>query len=234
MRLLLFLMCIANFVFGSDSIMIAISGGSGSGKTTIAQKIHESFPNDSVLICQDFYYKDISHLSLEERAKANFDHPDAIEFDLMLEQLSALKNGEAVSAPRYDFATHARKCEKVSVEPKKIIICEGMLLLAVPEIRELFDLKLYIDTDEDIRLIRRILRDQTERGRTVPSILTQYMTTVRPMHHEYVEPSKRYADLIIPEGGQNQPALDVIIQKLKADMYGNAFNEYEANLCNRK
>ncbi|MDN3506120.1 MAG: uridine kinase [Simkaniaceae bacterium] len=226
MRILLFLMCIANFVFGSETIMIAISGGSGSGKTTIAQKIHETFPDDSVLICQDYYYKDISDLSLEERAQVNFDHPNSIEFELMLEQLTALKMGEAVSVPRYDFAAYARKCERVTVEPKKIVICEGMLLLAVPEIRELFDLKLYIDTDEDIRLIRRILRDQTERGRTVPSILTQYMTTVRPMHHEYVEPSKRFADLIIPEGGQNEPALDVIIQKLKADMYGNAFCEF--------
>ncbi|NGX26465.1 MAG: Uridine kinase [Chlamydiae bacterium] len=226
MRFLLLLLCITSITFGSDTIMIAISGGSGSGKTTIAQKIHEYFPDDSVLICQDYYYRDLSHLSFEERAKTNFDHPDSIEFELMFEQLTALKEQKLVSVPRYDFSIHTRREETVEVQPKKIVICEGMLLLAVPEIRNLFDLKLYIDTDEDIRLIRRILRDQTERGRTVPNILSQYMSTVRPMYKEFVEPSKQFADLIIPEGGHNQPALDVIISKIKDDLYGSTYVQW--------
>lgn len=214
---LLFL-TVCSFGYGSDVIVIGIAGGSGSGKTTVAHKIHEIFPNDSILICQDYYYKDLAHLPVEERAKVNFDHPDSIEFSLLRTHLLALKKGESVSIPQYDFTTYSRKPKQIAVQPKKIIIIEGLHLLAVPEIRELFNLKLFVDACEDIRLIRRINRDQVERGRTVPSILEQYLATVRPMHIEFIEPSKQHADLIIPEGGNNQPAVDVIIAKLKIDL----------------
>jgi uridine kinase len=159
-------------------------------------------------------------LSQEQRAKTNFDHPDSLDFSLLRDHLIALKKGESVSLPQYDFATHMRKTKSMMAEPKRIIIVEGLHLLAIPEIRELFDLKLFVETSEDIRLIRRINRDQNERGRTVPSILEQYLATVRPMHIEFVEPSKQYADLIIPEGGHNEPALDVIISKLKMELSG--------------
>lgn len=221
--LLLLSLLLTRICFGSNVILIAIAGGSGSGKTTIAQKIHEAFEEDSILICQDYYYKDLGHLSLGEREKVNFDHPESLDFSLLRQQLLALKKGESISLPQYDFTTHSRKNKTLAAEPKRIIIVEGLHLLAVSEIRELFDLKLYVDTCEDIRLIRRINRDQNERGRTVPSILEQYLATVRPMHIEFIEPSKQYADLIIPEGGHNQPALDVIIGKLKVDLQDTAF-----------
>lgn len=217
---LIFSFFLNTLCFGSDVIMIAIAGGSGSGKTTIAQKIHDFFPDESILISQDFYYKDLSHLPLQESSKQNFDHPESLEFSLLRQQLLALKKGESVSLPQYDFATYVRKDESIAVEPKRIIIVEGLHLLAVPEVRDLFDLKLFVEASEDIRLIRRIYRDQIERGRTVPSILEQYLATVRPMHIEFVEPSKQYADLIIPEGGHNEPALDVIISKLKLELSG--------------
>ncbi len=181
MRIFIFLL-FSSYAFCADVILIAIAGGSGSGKTTVAQKIHEVFPDDSILICQDYYYKDLSHLPIEERAKINFDHPDSIEFSLLREQLIALKKGKEVSLPQYDFKTHSRLNKSLSASSKKIIIVEGLHLLAVPEIKELFDLKLFVDASEDIRLIRRINRDQVERGRTVPSILAQYLATVRPMH----------------------------------------------------
>lgn len=224
MRIFLLLFLFLNTLcFGSDVIMIAIAGGSGSGKTTIAEKIHEAFQEDSILICQDFYYKDLAHLSYEQRAKTNFDHPDSLDFSLLRDHLVALKKGESVSLPQYDFSTHMRKTKCMIAQPKRIVIVEGLHLLAVPEVRELFDLKLFVETSEDIRLIRRIYRDQTERGRTVPSILEQYLATVRPMHIEFVEPSKQYADLIIPDGGHNEPALDVIISKLKVELFGSTY-----------
>jgi len=204
--------------FCSDVIMIGIAGGSGSGKTTVAHKIQEVFPDDCVLISQDFYYKDLGHLFMKEREKTNFDHPDSIDFALMRKQLIALKERQAIDVPQYDFTTHSRKKDILTVTPKQIIVVEGLHLLAMPEIKELFDLKLFVDADEDLRLIRRINRDQAERGRTVPHILEQYLATVRPMYLEFIEPSKRHADLIIPEGGYNQPAVDVIIAKLKIDL----------------
>lgn len=223
MRKIFIFLLFSSYAFCADVILIAIAGGSGSGKTTVAQKIHEVFPDDSILICQDYYYKDLSHLPIEERAKVNFDHPDSIEFSLLREQLIALKKGKEVSLPQYDFTTHSRINKSLSVSPKKIIIVEGLHLLAVPEIKELFDLKLFVDASEDIRLIRRINRDQVERGRTVPSILAQYLATVRPMHIEFIEPSKQHADLIIPDGGHNQPAVDVIIAKLRVDLAGSVY-----------
>lgn len=210
----IFLILLASTAFCKETIMIGIAGGSGSGKTTIARKIHEAFPEDSILICQDFYYKDLSHLTMEERDKVNFDHPNSIEFSLMNKHLLELRNHNSVSIPQYDFTIHARKKNLIDIAPKKIIIVEGLHLLAIPEIRSLFDLRLFIDTDPDIRLIRRITRDQTERERTLTSILSQYMDTVRPMYLEFIEPSKRYADVIIPEGGENQVAVEMVISKL--------------------
>lgn len=217
MRKIFIFLLLSCHAFCADVILIAIVGGSGSGKTTVAQKIHEMFPDDSILVCQDFYYKDLSHLPMEERVKVNFDHPESIEFSLLREQLIALKKGEEISLPQYDFTTYCRLNKSLSASSKKIIIVEGLHLLAVPEIKELFDLKLFVDASEDIRLIRRINRDQVERGRTVPSILAQYLATVRPMHIEFIEPSKQHADLIIPDGGHNQPAVDVIVAKLKIE-----------------
>lgn len=218
MKKLIIALLICATCFCSEPILIGIAGGSGSGKTTIAQKLYDVFAQDSILVCQDYYYKDLSHLTMAQREKSNFDHPDSIDFALLREQLLALKRGESVSLPQYDFANHTRQDKSLEAAPRKIILVEGLHLLAVPEIRELFSLKLYVDTPEDIRLIRRIYRDQNERKRTVPSILEQYLESVRPMHLEFVEPSKQFADLIIPEGGQNQSAIDVIIAKLRVEL----------------
>jgi len=215
--LLVFVLCF-NVCFAKRALIIGVSGGSGSGKTTIAQKLHKAFPDDSIIICQDSYYRDLSHLSMEERDTRNFDHPDSIEFSLMADQISSLTNLEAIEIPQYDFTTHTRKAETETLFPRKILIIEGLMLLAMPEIRELLDIKLYVDTPEDIRLIRRLERDQKERGRTVPQVLKQYLDTVRPMHIEYIEPSKRYADVIIPEGGFNQTAIDIIISKIREEL----------------
>ncbi len=213
---------LTTLVFGSDAIIVGIAGGSGCGKTTIARRLNEAFPETSVVIAQDNYYKDLSHLPMSERKYTNFDHPDSIEFTLMRDQLHALKKLRTVDMPQYDFSFHTRQSNTVHVEPKRIVLVEGLLLLAKPEIRDLLDIKLYVDTPEDIRLIRRINRDQSERSRSVPSILNQYLATVRPMHLEFIEPSKRHADLVIPEGGQNEKAIDIIIAKLQSELLAKA------------
>jgi len=202
-------------LFCQEVLVVGISGGSGSGKSTLAKKLHSAFPEDSVILCQDSYYRDLSHLSSEERDKVNFDHPGALEFALMQEQLSSLKNYETILLPQYDFATHTRKPTYSTIKPKKILIVEGLMVLSEPGIRDLLDIKLFVDTAEDIRLIRRIHRDQTERQRSISSILEQYLETVRPMHLQFVEPSKRFADVIIPEGGENTIAVDLIIAKIE-------------------
>ncbi len=197
------------------SFTIGIAGGSGSGKTTLARLIMEHIgPEHIAFLPHDAYYKDFSHLPLEERARQNFDHPNALETDLLIEHIQALKRGEPVHRPVYDFATYSRKPETVLVEPRPVILVEGILVLAEPRLRALFDLKLYVDTDPDIRFIRRLLRDIRERGRTLDMVVEQYLRTVRPMHLEFVEPSKRYADLIIPEGGLNTVALEVILARI--------------------
>jgi uridine kinase len=198
-------------------LIIGICGGTGSGKTTVAQKILEAVGADRVVyLQQDAYYKDVSHLPLEERHRLNFDHPDAIDTDLLIRHIEQLRAGRAVEQPIYDFTTHTRRPETRRIEPRPIILVEGILVFENPRLRALMDLKIFVDTADDIRFIRRLLRDISERGRTVESVIRQYLETVRPMHLEFVEPSKRYADIIIPEGGYNVVGIDLIIEKIKA------------------
>lgn len=198
--------------------LIGIAGGTASGKTTVARRIIEALPaGQAALIQQDAYYRDRSALTPAERSLLNFDEPDALENELLLEHLRALKAGQRVACPEYDFTTHTRKATVRPIEPCPVIVVEGILLLAVPALRDAFDLRLYVDTDDDVRLIRRIKRDMLERGRDITSIEAQYMGTVRAMHRLHVEPSKQHAHLIIPEGGDNAQALDVIAGRL---LYG--------------
>ncbi|MGL4989238.1 MAG: uridine kinase [Cetobacterium sp.] len=199
-----------------NCILIGVAGGSGSGKTTIAHNLAKAFKSeDAVLVEQDAYYKELTNLSLEEKAAVNFDHPDSIEFDLLREHLSKLQNGEAIERPIYDFTTHSRKEGSLKIEPSRIIIVEGILIFAVPEIRELFDVKIFVDTDADEMILRRIERDMTERGRSFESVRNQYLKTVKPMFLEFCEPSKRYADVIIPRGGENKVAIGMVTSNLK-------------------
>ncbi|MEJ2635978.1 MAG: uridine kinase [Calditrichia bacterium] len=197
-------------------ILIGISGASGSGKTLVASTLHELLGSEKVVNMQeDSYYKDLSHLPLEERAKFNFDHPDAFDHDLLIEHLKLVLNGECIEEPVYDFTTHSRKKETRKIGPHQIIILDGILLLTIPEIRELMDIKIFIDTPADVCFIRRLQRDINERGRTVESVIQQYEKTVRPMYLQFVEPSKRYADIIIPHGGKNFIAIDILQSKIE-------------------
>lgn len=197
------------------SLIIGIAGGTGSGKTTLARKLIEALPNQkAALIEHDWYYRDRSRLPPPERALVNFDEPDALENDLLLTHLKALKAGQPVSCPQYDFATHTRRVLFRQVHPRPVVVVEGILLFAVPSLRDCFDLRIFVDTDDDIRLLRRLKRDLTERGRDVDSIEAQYYGSVRPMHHLHVVPSRRFAHLIVPEGGENAPALEVIASRL--------------------
>jgi uridine kinase len=214
-RLILLFLFACSTSFALDSIIIGIAGGTASGKTTLARKIQEAFPNQSVLISQDAYYKDLAHLSLEERAKTNFDHPDSLDFDLLKEHILELKQGKTIVSPVYNFHSHSRSSFQETTSPQQLIIVEGILLFAVPHIRELFDIKIFVDTDNDERLLRRIERDMHERGRSFTNVKTQYLATVKPMHDAFVEPSKQYADLIILKGGENLTALGMILSKLK-------------------
>lgn len=198
-------------------LLIGISGGTGSGKSTVAHEIFSSLPEESITIIeQDAYYKDQSHLTFEERIKTNYDHPDAFDTPLLVEQLKSLLNGQAIEKPIYDFSIHNRLKETTRVEPRDIIMLEGILILQEPEVRNLLDIKVYVDTDPDVRIIRRITRDIKERGRTYESVISQYLNVVRPMHLQFVEPSKRYADIIIPEGGFNRVAVDIIVTKIRS------------------
>jgi uridine kinase len=197
-------------------ILIGITGGTGSGKSTIAKEIYKKFSEESIaMIEQDSYYKDQSFLSIDERIKTNYDHPDAFDTHLLVQHLVTLLNGNFIKKPIYDFEIHNRKKETIKVEPKEIIIVEGILILQEKEIRDLLDIKIYVDTDADVRIIRRMLRDINERGRTVDSVINQYLNIVRPMHMQFIEPSKRYADIIIPEGGHNKVAIDIIGANIK-------------------
>lgn len=213
-RTVLFFCCLTLSAFANSIILVAITGGTGSGKTTLAERIHEAFPK-SVLISQDAYYKDLPHLPFEERAKTNFDHPSSLEFSLLRKHLLDLKNGHPIEQPTYSFRLHAREMETKWIEPAQIILVEGILLLAAPEVRDLFDIKIFVDTDDDVRVLRRIERDMKERGRDFKSVKEQYLTTVKPMHEAFVEPSKKYADVIIPEGGHNEVAISLILAKLR-------------------
>lgn len=186
---------------GGGPLVIGVAGGSGSGKTTISSSIVEQIGKDHVaLVEHDSYYRDYGSLSFEERAKVNFDHPDSLETDLLIEHLRALVAGRSIEKPLYDFTTHSRLPETVTVEPKPTIVVDGILVLVERELRELMDLKIYVDTDADLRILRRLQRDIEERNRSLDSVINQYLSTVRPMHLQFVEPSKRYADIIIPEG----------------------------------
>jgi uridine kinase len=198
-------------------VVIGIAGGSGSGKTTVLRKIVEAFgPAYIAVLEHDAYYRDLSHLPFEERVQVNFDHPDALETELLRAHLDALLAGKPIEKPVYNFTTHTRAPYTIRVEPRPVIILEGILVLAEPLLRERMDIKLYVDAPDDVRLIRRIRRDMEERGRTIESILAQYERTVRPMHLEFVEPSKRLADVIIPGGGYNQVAIDMVLACIAA------------------
>ncbi len=197
-------------------ILIGITGGTGSGKSSIADAIYSSFSNECIaMIQQDMYYKDQSHLSMEERIKTNYDHPKAFDNDLLIKHLNDLINGLPIDKPIYDFSCHNRAKETVKVEPRSIIIVEGILVLEDERLRDLLDIKVYVDTDADIRILRRLVRDINERGRTVDSVVNQYLEVVRPMHLQFTEPTKRYADIIVPEGGQNKVAIDILVSKIK-------------------
>ena len=196
-------------------MVIGICGGTGSGKTTVSHKILDAVGDRVVYIQHDHYYKDLSHLPLEERRGLNFDHPDALDTDLLVEHLVQLRAGCGIERPVYDFTVHTRKAETVRITPKTAVLLEGILIFEHARLRSLMDIKIFVDTDADIRLIRRLRRDIAERGRTLESVIEQYQKTVRPMHLEFVEPSKRYADLIIPEGF-NPVGVDLVVEKIKA------------------
>ena len=196
-------------------IVIGVTGGSGSGKTSVSRAIFEKFSDLSILMLeQDFYYKDQSHLPFEERLKTNYDHPFAFDNDRFIEDLKKLIAWESIEQPVYDYAKHTRSDKTIYREPKDVIIVEGILILEDERLRELMDIKLYVDTDDDIRIIRRIKRDIEERGRTVDSVIHQYLSVVKPMHQQFVEPTKKFADIIIPEGGKNQVAIDLMTTKI--------------------
>ncbi|HTG93131.1 MAG TPA: uridine kinase [Pyrinomonadaceae bacterium] len=197
-------------------MIIGISGGTGSGKTTVANRILESVrASEVVFIQQDSYYRNIEDLPLDIREVANFDHPDALDNDLLIHHVRKLKSGEPIDLPIYDFKTNTRLSETRPLAPKPIVIVEGILIFAEPRLRELMDIKVFVDTPDDIRFIRRLRRDIAERGRTVDSVIEQYTGTVRPMHMQFVEPSKRYADVIIPEGGHNLVSIDLLSGKIR-------------------
>lgn len=203
-------------------ILIGITGGTGSGKSTIANEVYESFQNDCIAIIeQDSYYKDQSNLSFDERIKTNYDHPNAFDTQLLVKHLKELLEGNDIYKPIYDFKEHNRKEETIKVESRNIIIVEGIMILQDVELRELLDIKIYVDTDDDVRIIRRILRDIKERGRTIDSVVNQYLNVVKPMHSQFIEPTKKYADIIIPEGGQNKVAVDIMVSKIKQSLSEN-------------
>ncbi|MEO5509188.1 MAG: uridine kinase [Longimicrobiales bacterium] len=199
------------------SIILGVAGGSGSGKTTVVKSIVKSLGKGQVTVVHhDSYYRDAAHLSPAERQAVNYDHPDALDTDLLVDHLSALRNGQPAAIPTYDFTTHSRLAETETAEPRKVIILDGLLILWDERLRRLMDIKVFVDTDADIRFIRRLSRDIEQRGRTAEWVIKQYLDTVRLMHLEFVEPSKRYADLIMPEGGRNHVAVDMLLTKIRS------------------
>lgn len=204
-------------MFPMKPLTIGVAGGTGSGKTTVTKALMKAVgPDNAAFLPHDAYYHDYSHLSVEERTRINWDHPNSLETALLIEQLAQLVKGLPISRPVYDFRSYARLSESQRVEPSPVIIVEGILILMEPDLRNLLDIKVFVDTDADIRFIRRLQRDINERGRSVTSIVEQYMRTVRPMHLDFVEPSKRYADLIIPEGGYNRVAIEMLVARVQA------------------
>ena len=203
-------------------LIIGIAGGTVSGKTTVVRKIIESLPaGEVVLLPQDSYYKDSSHVPVEERQNINFDHPDAFETSLLVEHLKALKAGRSIQCPVYSYVDHNRTDETVEVFPTKVIIVEGILIFQDPTLRDMFDIKIFVETDADVRILRRALRDVEERGRSLESVVNQYLTTVKPMHEQFVEPTRKFADIIVLEGGHNLVALDMIMQRIAGHIKEN-------------
>jgi uridine kinase len=201
--------------------VIGIAGGTGSGKTTVARRIYESLHLDSaVFLDQDSYYRDLAHLPLEERRQLNFDHPDALDNELLVQHLRALVERRPIAKPTYDFIAHTRAEATISVEPRDIVLVEGILLFVEPRLRDLFDLKIFVDAEADVRFIRRLRRDIEVRGRSLESVIEQYLSTVRPMHFEFVEPSKRWADVILPRGGNNVAGIRVIAARVRERLAG--------------
>ncbi len=201
------------------ALVIGLAGGTGSGKTTVARKLQEAFPDQLQLIPQDAYYKDQAHLELEKRRSTNYDHPLAFDNDLLIEHLDQLIENQPVNQPVYSFITHTRNStEVIPIKPAKILLVEGILVLDEPRLRERMDIKVFVDTDPDVRFIRRLRRDIVERGRSVDSVIEQYLGQVRPMHTQFVEPTKRFADVIVPEGGSNEVAIDLLMVKIQASI----------------
>ena len=204
-----------------ETILIGIAGGTGSGKTTLANKLIDSFGKDEVSVLRhDNYYKRHDEMCYEERSKLNYDHPDAFDTELLCEHIRMLKEGKAIQMPVYDYSIHNRSEKTIQVDPAPVIVLEGILIFAETSLCELMDIKVFVDTDADVRILRRIVRDVKERGRSLDSVIDQYLTTVKPMHEQFVEPSKRRADIIIPEGGENLVALDMLIQRVKKHLLG--------------
>ena len=203
-----------------DTMIIGIAGGTGSGKTTLTEKLKAEFGEDVSVLYHDNYYKSHSEMPYEERTKLNYDHPDAFETDLMIRDIQALRRGETVRCPVYDYTIHDRSGDTVEVRPTKVIIVEGILIFENQALRELMDIKIFVDTDADVRILRRIMRDVKKRGRSLDSVVKQYLTTVKPMHEQFVEPSKRFADIVVLEGGHNLVALDMIIGRIRAHVAG--------------
>lgn len=203
-------------------VVIGVAGGSGSGKTSVTKSISKRFPDKSILVIeQDYYYKNQSHLSFEERLKTNYDHPLAFDNDLLIEHINKLIQNKPIDKPIYDYKMHTRSKKVIPVEPKEVIIIEGILILEDPRLVDLMDIKVFVDTDADVRIIRRLNRDIKERGRTLDSVIDQYVNSVRPMHLQFVEPTKRYADIIIPEGGENHVAIDIMATKIETILLRN-------------
>ncbi|EOG9010320.1 uridine kinase [Staphylococcus pseudintermedius] len=197
--------------------IIGIAGGSGSGKTSVTNKIMNNLEGHSVaLIEQDYYYKDQSHLTFEQRLKTNYDHPFAFDNDLLIQNLKSLQSGQSVEVPTYDYTNHTRSDKTIAFQPKDVIIVEGIFALENEELRNMMDVKIYVDTDADLRILRRLVRDTKERGRTMESVIDQYLTVVRPMHNQFIEPTKKFADIIIPEGRSNKVAIDIMTTKIQA------------------
>jgi len=203
-----------------DILVIGIAGGTGSGKTTITRKLVEKFGNDVSVIKHDNYYKAHHDMTYDERAKLNYDHPDSLDTDLMIEDIRKLKNGETIYCPVYDFSIHDRTAEYEMVKPSKVLVVEGILLFQNKVLCDEMDIKIFVDTDADVRILRRIIRDVKKRGRSLESVVDQYLTTVKPMHEAFVEPSKKNADIIIPEGGHNPVALKMIIDRVQSHLHG--------------
>ncbi|KAF0426620.1 uridine kinase [Pediococcus acidilactici] len=213
----------------NSPIIIGVTGGSGSGKTTVSKKILEQLDGHSIsIIQQDSYYKDQAGMTMEERRAVNYDHPLAFDSDLLYKHLKMLKQRQAIDVPVYDYTISTRSSEVIHQEPTDVIILEGILILSDERIRDMLDIKVYVDTDDDIRIIRRIERDTQERGRSLESIITQYLTGVKPMYHQFIEPTKRYADLIVPEGGQNSVAIDLLVTKVR-DILAQAGRDRQYN-----